>query len=105
MSDKATLQAAVSRYLIETPISQDDLAKQVGVSQSVVSRAKNGQWKLYSRSLRRLGEHVQARPSGVDPRKSELLMSALGRLWDGTPEQERRLVELLLSVGEFRVES
>lgn len=105
MIDRATLQVAVSRYLSETPISQEDLAQQAGVSQSVVSRAKNGRWKRYSRSLRMLGEHVQVRPDIVDPRKSEILMNALGRLWDGSPEQERRLAELLLRVGDLRVES
>lgn len=102
MMDKATLQSAVSRHLSENSMRQEELAKLVGVSQSVVSRAINGHWKLYSRSLRKVGEYVQATPSIVDPRGSEILMEALGRLWDGSPEQEKRLANFLLSAGDLR---
>lgn len=105
MIDKKTLQSAVLKHLSEKAIRQEDLAKQVGVSQSVVSRAINGRWMRYSRALRRVGEYVQVRPAIIDPRESKLLMDALGHLWDGSPEQERRLVDFLLSVGELSVKS
>ncbi|WP_370980067.1 hypothetical protein [Agaribacterium sp. ZY112] len=101
MIDKSALQSAVKKHLSEKSIRQEDLAKDSGVSQAVVSRAFRADWKHYSPKLRRLGEHVCVERSTADPRESKMLMDALGRLWDGTPEREKLLAELLLNVGQL----
>lgn len=101
--DKRTLQAAVIQYLTENNLSQNELAEMADVSQPAISRAVNGNWKMYSRSLRKVGQLVGIAPNFADPRGSDLLMNALGRLWDGSPTQEKQLAEFLTNVADLKV--
>ena len=74
---------------------QSEIARDVGIHQSQVSRIMSGQFKRVSaRSIMRLCEFAGINTTLEQP-LSERLQSALSGLWDGTASQEEALIGLL----------
>lgn len=82
-------------------LTQTDIAKAVGASQSQVSRLLAGHCQRRSKLLTRVCEYVfyTQKPTGVIPQQSPVLMEALATVWDGTPQHAQALALVIRSLG------
>lgn len=81
------------------------IAKACGLGQSQVYRNLFGHPRTVSKTLAALCNHagVNAYEGSVDPRESQVLMQALGTIWDGTDSHARRLAKLLFAHQQAHV--
>ena len=97
---KAILSSKLKLFINEKGLNQSDAARMLGVSQSVVSRALNGNWTRESKQMSKLIKAVGVERN-VDPTKSDVLMKALESVWDGTPETVKALADAILALGKY----
>ena len=86
-------------------LTQAEFAKKNGVSQSCISRLMQPERTRVrmTEGLRRLciNAGISLESGSVDPRAQNELMSALGRVWDGTPAHARRVARVLRALGDL----
>lgn len=93
------------RFMHEERVSQVALAEGAGVSQSQVSRLLSGKVQRLSKSVVALCSYagIRAYDSAVaDPRRNDMLMEALRKVWDGTHEHARSIAHVIASLERFR---
>lgn len=80
-------------------VTSTAIAKASGLGQSQVYRNLFGHPKTASKTLLALCNYagVDAYEGYADPAQSQVLMSALGSIWDGSDAHARRLARLLLA--------
>ena len=88
-------------------LTQTDIAKAVGASQSQVSRLLAGHCQRRSKLLTRVCEYVFCthKSTGVTPQQSPVLMEALAAVWDGTPQHAQALALVIRSLGGLIVQA
>jgi len=77
--------------------SQQDVAKLARISQSRVSRILQGEFDRFSsKSVRQLAKYASINTEKrLDPQNSDILMSAVAAIWDGSKKHEVALAKLL----------
>lgn len=83
-------------------ITQSQLAKAIGVSQSQVSRILSGQTRRQSRLLDDICIYVRTVRQGVSPdtvRANDELINALAETWNGSPEHAHALAAVIRSLA------
>jgi predicted transcriptional regulator len=85
---------------------QKDVEKETGISQSQISRILKGEFKREGRAVRELYKYAKTY-SSMEPNRDhvvlrELLMEGICSVWDGTPDNGQRLLQLLEIVKEIR---
>jgi len=97
----ANLGQKLKKIFDEKGITQPAIALYTGINQSQISRIFNGDFRrLYGKNVRELCKYANIvikknQKSPQDPRKSNLLMNALGDVWDGSKQKERALAKLI----------
>lgn len=86
-------------------ITQQQIAKATGISQSQVSRILSGATRNQSKAYRRVCVYVERfeRTNGPDPAKNSEIMDALRSTWDGTEPHAKLLARILKDLGELRL--
>lgn len=97
---KKQLAQSLIHYMDQHQLSQEQVAKVLGVSQPVISRIKNGTWIRQSQSIKKVAEKLKVHQS-VDPSRSLLLMNALKEAWDGEQDSEKLLADAIISLGKL----
>lgn len=85
-------------------ITQEQIAADLGVSQSQVSRIFKGQGKRASRLAEEVCLYVERREGGVTPdsvRSNDDLVNALTVTWDGSAMHARALSAVIRSLAAF----
>jgi transcriptional regulator with XRE-family HTH domain len=82
-------------------LTQTEIAKAVGASQSQVSRLLAGHCQRHSKLLQRVCEYVfySQKDRSISPQQSPALMEALAAVWDGTPQHAEALALVIRSLG------
>jgi transcriptional regulator with XRE-family HTH domain len=97
------LRAAIS----EANVSQWDLARLEGVTQSRISRVLSGEFTPKSKLAQRLCDRYGVEPPDAHiseaDRAFQTVTGSLRQLWDGTPKGAHRLRELLGAVRTIRL--
>lgn len=88
-----------SRLAERNLVTSAAIARASGLGQSQVHRNLFGRPKKASKTLLALCIYakVDAYESFTDPSQSQVLMSALGSIWDGSEDHARRLAKLLFA--------
>lgn len=89
-------------------ISQTEIARATGVTQSQISRIFDGKIKRSSRALDKISNYLDLQPAEVsldDVRKNEELMQALVSTWDGTDSHSKALATIIKSLRVLTHES
>ena len=87
-----------------SPLSHRELAEKASAQYYAVRRMRLDGVKNRSRNAIALCKFFGISESGDEPRLStEDLKSAVQQAWDGTEEQGRLILELVRSVGQYRV--
>lgn len=99
---KAPLALAIeirTRLAERKLVTSTAIAKESGLGQSQVYRNLFGRPKTASKTLLALCEYagVDAYEGYSDPAQSQILMNALGSIWDGSEAHARRLAKLLFA--------
>ena len=85
--------------------TQVTLAAGARVSQSQVSRLVSGKTRRLSKSVLAICRYANIDPyetRALNPRKNEILIEALKKLWDGTDEHAQSIARVLASLERFR---
>lgn len=90
------LSATIRAYLAREGVTQGELARRAGVSQSAVSRALGGMAQRNGRARRRLSIYMQQ--AHLRP---EVVNSALLETWDGTEAHAHALATLIRASREL----
>lgn len=90
------------RYAMVGLKTSTAIAARTGINQSQVYRNLFGRPRRLSKTLRRLCIYADSlqKNDAPDPRTSEVLMQALGSVWNGTPEHAQRIADMLLSIRQ-----
>jgi transcriptional regulator with XRE-family HTH domain len=99
ISQEAKIMAA---RLKAADISQLEIATELGVSQSQISRVLSGHIKRRSRLFEDLCIYAQSKLHGVtlsEVKKNQELLSALVDVWDGTAQHARSLAQVIRSLA------
>lgn len=94
------LAAEIRARLAERQLTTSSaIARAFDLGQSQVYRNLFGRPKTVSRTLMSLCKHanVDAYEGTSDPSQSQVLMQALGTIWDGSESHARRLANLLFA--------
>ncbi len=86
-------------------ITQEELSKAIGASQSQVSRILSGRTSASSKLALDLCTYVSLIGGGVSREavaSNDELTDALKDVWDGTPAHARALVTVIRSLGLFK---
>ena len=92
----------------ELQISQKELEVQSGVSQPAISRILRGDFSRTSGNVAKVCAvlHIDVPTIRKEPkmvgRKSKLIQAEIDQLWDGSLEEEERVVELLKAMRFLR---
>jgi len=85
---------------------QKTVEKQTGISQGQISRILKGKFKREGKAVRELYKYANNYSSTKPNRDQivvrELLMEGICSVWDGTPDNGQRLLQLLEIVKEIR---
>ncbi|WP_026960501.1 MULTISPECIES: helix-turn-helix domain-containing protein [Aliagarivorans] len=99
---KSALSEKVCEFLKENKLTQVEAAKELGVSQSTISRVRQKNWKTRGRQVEKLIKifdlDYYLKP---DPAKSKVLMSALSDVWDGSDAHAKALSKALRSLVDL----
>jgi transcriptional regulator with XRE-family HTH domain len=82
--------------------TQAVIAEEIGLDQPRVSRLVNGRFLRTGQDLRKLCQHLKVdidAPEVLDPCKNKILVNALKRNWDGTPEHAQSLANMIDSIN------
>lgn len=94
----------IARRLKSDDVTQEEVAKALGVSQSQISRVLAGHIKRPTRLFLDLCIYAEGRLKKL-PRSricaNDELMGALMEVWDGTPQHARLLATVIRSLGVF----
>ncbi|MDO9179505.1 MAG: hypothetical protein Q7U16_14485 [Agitococcus sp.] len=87
---------------MDTSIS---IAKSTKINQSQIYRNLFMEPRKISQTLRKLCNisGITMHTERPDPRKSELLMNAIGAVWDGSEEHAKRLATMIFAVKQANV--
>jgi transcriptional regulator with XRE-family HTH domain len=83
-------------------LTQVELAKALGVSQSQVSRVLSGQCSRRTKLLNEICNYVNTRHTGVTPqrvRENDDLICAVADCWDGTSKHAEALAVVIRSLA------
>lgn len=90
--------------LRDSPLSHRELAERAGVQYYAVRRMRLGRVKNRSRNAIALCKFFGISEPGAGLALStEDLKAAVQRAWDGTEEQGRLILDLIRSVGQYKV--
>lgn len=97
---EAMAQDLRRRYAMVGLVKSTAIAACTGINQSQVHRNLFGKPRRISKTLSSLCTYVEMIERGctADPRTSEVLMQALGSVWDGTTAHAQRIADMLLSI-------
>lgn len=98
--DPLALAAEVKVRLAERELTTSSaIARAFDLGQSQVYRNLFGRPKTVSKTLAALCKHanVDAYEGTIDPSQSQILMQALGTIWDGSESHARKLANLLFA--------
>jgi transcriptional regulator with XRE-family HTH domain len=100
LSTVAQLAASLRSAAQEKQLTQTEIAAGSSVDQSQVSRILAGKFVNRSQNVMRICAYLQVPVSGDSqrPKVTEQMAESLSRLWDGSPEHECRLIELLAAI-------
>lgn len=85
-------------------VTQSELARAVGASQSQVSRILAGRIVRHTRLLDRICIYASRRLNcgrHTDARRNSELMSALAEVWDGSDQHAHALAQVIRSLAEL----
>lgn len=94
-----TLGKAISSAMQREGITQDEVAKEAGVSQSTVSR--RARWEPRRRSGAQARLHGVMQQHAVDGGRPVEVLDALQEIWDGSAAHAKALASLLRASGEL----
>lgn len=98
-----TLPIEAVRQLIEQRgLKQSDLAIAIGCNQGQISRLLRSEQTPTSKVYQQLCTYLVSVSSETDAASETLLIKALHRCWDGTPQHAATLERVLLSLAEYR---
>lgn len=98
-----TLPIEAARQLIEERgLKQSDLAIAIGCNQGQLSRLLRSVQTPTSKVYQQLSAYLISVSAGTDTASEALLIKALHRCWDGTPQHAATLERVLLSLAEYR---
>jgi hypothetical protein len=92
------LGALISDYIAKTGLSQAELARRAGVSQSAVSRAITRHPARMGASRRRLVVYMQQEAPPTEP---NAVLDAVRETWDGSDAHAAALAKLVLASREL----
>lgn len=97
---EAMAQDLRRRYAMLGLTRSTAIAARTGINQSQVYRNLFGKPRRASKTLRKLCAYVELieQSGSPDPRASEVLMQAVGSVWDGTAAHAHRIADMLLSI-------
>lgn len=89
-------------------ISQEDISKGTGISQSQISRLLSGHGKRPSKAYIEICNYVNSCRNGISPelvRQNDELINALASVWDGSARQSAAIANIIQSLGGGYVRS
>lgn len=92
----------ISQIAKSLAITQEDISKATGISQSQVSRLLSGQGKRKSKAFLEICNYVNLKRIGVSTdlvRQNDELINALASVWDGSIKQSSALAAIIKSLG------
>ncbi|NVJ65368.1 MAG: helix-turn-helix domain-containing protein [Gammaproteobacteria bacterium] len=99
---QAKLRAKLKSHMRKKRHNQKDVEAITGVSQPLISRALNGDWKVLSPKIKILCDYCGlAIKKDIDPKSSKKLMKAIEKVWDGSKRQEAAIASVIENVGAF----
>lgn len=108
MIDKQALARDLAAYLNRPGSDRVELANRAKVDPSKVSRILTGDYGLLSKGIRRVciaaGLSPAAYEKALDPSESRELMTALGKVWDGSPSHATALAAVIRSLRHLKPE-
>jgi lambda repressor-like predicted transcriptional regulator len=91
------VSAAISDLLLREAITQKELAKRAGVSQSTVDRVLDRRPRRQGKAYRKLIIYMQKHAPEIPPEAAH----ALGSVWDGSRAHDRALASLVRASEEL----
>ncbi len=93
------------RYAMMGLLTSTEIADRTGINQSQVYRNLFGKPRRVSKTLKKLCSYANMlqQDGAPDPRTSEVLMQALGSVWDGTAAHAQRIADMLLSIRQAKL--
>ena len=100
------LVTAIRAHMAHSGISQEELAREVGMHQSQVSRILRGEFRRLSPNLKKLCLYARIRVDslgngGQGRLASEELGKAVAEVWDGSKRHEKALIRVIRSLKAF----
>ena len=89
------LSSIISATAKSLNITQEDISKATGISQSQVSRILSGSGKRKTKAFIEICNYVNSKKTGISPelvRKNDELINAIALVWDGSKRQSNALV-------------
>lgn len=93
--------------MLDRGVTQVQLAEGAKASQSQVSRLLAGRSRRLSKATLRICGYATINTYVTklsDPRKSEILVQALQRVWDGSDEHAKSIARVVSSLEDFKQE-
>ena len=104
VQNRWSLADQLQASLRDSPLSHRELAERAGVKYYAVRRMRLGRVKNRSRNAIALCKFFGiSEPDAGLALSTEDLKAAVQRVWDGTEEQGRLILDLIRSVGQYKV--